>query len=137
MLNRTASRIAVMVGAAVLAAPLSTAVLAATSNQRSADTYPPSVIALSQKPKAGEVSITYANLPQKGTLAIFGSDAQGKIGKTRVGKVALDAGDHRNIKVKVSPMPGDGARLWAVLEQPDGKPFTNQRSSRDRSFKVL
>jgi hypothetical protein len=136
-LKRTTSRVAIIFGAAALATPLSTAVLAATPYQRSADIYPPSVIAFSQKPEAGEVSITYANLPQKGTLAIFSSDAQGKMSKTRVGEVALNAGDHRNIKVKLSPMPRDGSRLWAVLEQPDGNAFKNQRSSVDRSFKVL
>jgi hypothetical protein len=83
------------------------------------------------------VSITYANLPQKGTLAIFSSDAQGKMSKTRVGEVALDSGDHRNIKVKLSPMPREGATLWTVLEQPDGKALKKQRSNLDRSFKVL
>jgi hypothetical protein len=130
MLRPAISRIAVLVGAAALAAPLATAALAA-------DIYPPSVIALNQKPKASDVSITYANLPEKGTLAIFESDAQGRMGKTRVGRVALDAGNHRNIRVKLSPMPRNGATLWAVLEQPNGKAFKEQRSSADRSFKVL
>jgi hypothetical protein len=130
MTRSALSRIAVMVGAAALAAPLATAAFAA-------DNYPPSIIALSQKPKAGDVSITYANLPKKGTLAIFASDAEGRMGKTRVGKVALNAGDHRNIRVRLSPMPRQGATVWTVLEQADGKPFDNQRSAADRSFKVL
>jgi hypothetical protein len=130
MLKPAISRIAVMVGAAALTLPLATAAFAA-------DTFPPSVIALNQKPKGGDVSITYANLPAKGTLAIFSSDAQGRMSRTRVGKVALDAGDHRNIKVKLNSTPRDGARLWAVLEQPDGRAFKNQRSSFDRSFQVL
>jgi len=130
MLKPALSRIAVMVGAAALAAPLATAALAA-------DIYPPSVIALNQKPKGGDVSITYANVPKKGTLAVFESDSQGRLGKTRLGKVALDAGDHRNIRVQLSPMPKQGAKVWAVIEQPDGKPFKNQRSAADRSFKVL
>jgi hypothetical protein len=130
MLTPAISRIAVVIGAAVLAAPLATAALAA-------DIYPPSVIALSQKPKAGEVSIAFANFPKKGKLAIFNSNREGQMGKTRVGQLALDAGAHRNFKVKLSPMPRDGARVWAVLEQPDGKAFKNQRSGYDRSFKVL
>jgi orotate phosphoribosyltransferase-like protein len=130
MLRPAISRIAVVLGVAVVGAPLATAALAA-------DIYPPSVIVFSQKPKAGDVSITYANLPQKGTLAIFESDAKGRLSKTRVGKVALDGGDHRNIRVKLSQKPGEGGKLVAVLEQPNGNPFKNQRSNADRSFKVL
>jgi hypothetical protein len=130
MFKSTIPRIAVMIGATALAAPLATAALAA-------DKYPPSVIAMNQKPKGDNVSITFANLPAKGTLAIYKSDSEGRIGKARVGQVALDAGAHRDFKVKLSPMPRDGARLWAVLEHPNGTPFKHERSNYDRSFKVL
>jgi hypothetical protein len=137
MLRPVFSRIAIAISAAALVAPLAAGALADTPSQQSKDSFPASVIALNQKLDGGDVSITYANMPQKGTLALFASDAQGKIGKTRVGQVALDAGDHRNIKVELSQKPQDGARLWAVLEQANGKPFQNQRSNYDRSFKVL
>jgi len=130
MLRPAISRIAVILGVAAIAPPLATAALAA-------DIYPPSVIVFNQKPKAGDVSITYANLPEKGTLALFESDAKGRLSKTPVGKVALDAGDHRNIRVQLSQKPRNGAKLFAVLQQPNGNPFTNQRSTADRSFKVL
>lgn len=128
---------AVLAGATTLTAPFATVALAAGPYAGTADNFPPSVIAMSQKPKGGDVSITYANLPEKGTLAIFEGDGKGRMGKTRVGKVALDAGDHRNIKVQLSPMPRNGTRLYAVLEHPNGKPFKNQRTSYDRCFKVL
>lgn len=134
MLRPATFRIAVMACTAALAAPLATAALAYGS---AADNFPPSIIAMNQKPKGGDVSITYANLPEKGALVIFEGDGRGQMGKTRVGKVALDAGDHRNIKVQLSPMPRNGARLYAVLEQENGQPFKHQRSNADRSFKVL
>lgn len=137
MLRPAIVRIAAMACTAALAAPLASAAMAAGGYGSSADNFPPSIIAMNQKPKGGDVSITYANLPEKGTLVLFEGDRNGQMGKTRVGKVALDAGDHRNIKVQLSPMPRNGARLFAVLEQSNGKPFHNQRSSADRSFKVL
>lgn len=137
MLRSAIARIAVMACTAALAAPLATTASVAGPYGSTANNFPPSIIAMNQRPKGGDVSITYANLPQKGTLVLFEGDGRGRMGKTRVGKVALDAGDHRNIKVRLSPMPRNGARLYAVLEQSNGKPFQNQRSNTDRSFKVL
>jgi hypothetical protein len=132
MLGSTASyRKSATVSAIVLASSLlATAAMAA-------DMFPPSVIALSQKEKANGVSITYANFPKSGTLAIFEGDANGRVGKTRLGHVALKAGDHRNIQVALSPTPRNGARLWAVLEQSNGQPFTDHGKPAQQSFKVL
>ncbi len=64
----------------LVATAVATIGLLAASQAFAADTFPPSVIALNQKPKSNNVSITYANLPQKGTLAIYQSDAQGRMG---------------------------------------------------------
>lgn len=136
MLRPAHTCIAVIASVATLAVPLASGAFAASYGEH-ADKFPPSIIAMNQKPKSGDVTITYANVPEKSTLAIFASDANGKMGTTRVGQTSLDAGDHRDFRVQLKPMPKNGARLWAVLEGPDGKPLKNQRSNADRSFKVL
>jgi hypothetical protein len=98
---------------------------------------PPSVLALNQKEKAQRVSITYAYLPKKGTLAIYGSNARGRMGRSALGQVAIDAGDHRNVKVALSPAPRSGTELWAVIETKSGAPFTDHGKPAEQSFKVL
>jgi hypothetical protein len=96
----------------------------------------PSVIALDQKPKSDSVSITYAFLPSAGELAIYASDASGKLSKTPAGKVAVDAGDHRDFKVTLSPVPKAGTELRAVLENANGKPLRDRTAS-EESFKIM
>ena len=78
---------------------------------------PPVVIAMNQKLEGDSVSITYAFLPKDGTLAIFPSDVRGRMSAEPIGLVGLAAGDHRNVKVPLSPLPKSGTKLWAVLEQ--------------------
>ena len=78
------------------------------------------VIAMNQKLKGDGVSITYAFLPKDGTLAIFPTDARGRMSTEPIGVVGLAGGDHRNIKVVLSPLPKSGTKLWAVLEQGGG-----------------
>jgi hypothetical protein len=97
---------------------------------------PPSITAMSQKLKGDSVSITYAFMPQKGTLDIYAVNASGKASATPLGKVALEAGDHRDIDVTLSRTPKKGERLRAVLET-SGKPFKNAGDLADRTFKVL
>jgi hypothetical protein len=91
------------------------------------------------EPKGEEngVSITYAYFPRKGTLAIYGSNARGQVGKTRLGQVAIDAGDHRNVKIALSQSPKRGTKLWAVVQQKNGSPFRNQGTPAEQSFKIL
>jgi hypothetical protein len=95
-----------------------------------------SVIAMSQKLKGDSVSITYAYMPQKGTLDIYAVGESGKTRKAPIGKVALSAGDHRNIDVTLSPAPKKGEKLRAVLET-SGQPFKNSGDLSERSFKLL
>jgi hypothetical protein len=100
---------------------------------------PPSVIALNQKTKGNDVSITYAFLPKQGELAIYSSDSSGRIGKTPIGRVALAAGDHRVVRVALSPSPKAGARLWAVVEPKGGtQPFKRLSGKpAEETFKTL
>ena len=121
----------------LVAAAVATIGLLTASSAFAADAFPPSVIALNQKPKANNVSITYANLPQKGTLAIYASDAQGRMGTKMLGQVKMDAGDHRNVQIKLTSAPKSGSRLWAAAEQTNGKVFSSQGQAAEQSFNVL
>lgn len=99
----------------------------------------PSVIAMNQKIKSGEVSITYANLPKAGFLALHPSLDNGRMSEKVVGEVALTAGDHRNIKVKLSGDVAAGTKLWADIQPAKGasKPFTDAGQPAEQSFKAL
>ena len=98
----------------------------------------PSVTVLNQKLKNDAVSITYAFLPKDGTLAILSGDPSNKTGASVVGSVALQAGDHREVKVPLSSEPKAGTRLWAQIEQgKSGKPFANADERAQQRFKTL
>ena len=97
---------------------------------------PASVIARSQKPKGDAVSITYAFLPKSGTLDIYAVSSSGKIGAKPLGTTKLDAGDHRDVSVSLSPMPQKGERLRAVIEHSD-QPLKNPGNVSNRTFTIL
>lgn len=77
----------------------------------------PSVTALNQKPKNDAVSITYAYLPQNGRLVILSGDPAEKSSASLIGATDLDAGDHRNVAVKLTSEPKSGAHVWAAVEE--------------------
>jgi hypothetical protein len=131
MFNSPASRNHVAVGAIMLMALLGAGTAIA------AEAFPPSVLALSQKPNGNSVSITYAYFPQKGTLGIYASDSRGRMGMTRLGQVDIGAGDHRNVKIALSAPPKPGTKLWAAVEHANGGLFKNQGKPAEQSFKVL
>jgi hypothetical protein len=123
---------------AILSALLLTSLLA--SSAALADITTPgtqaSVIAMSQKPKSGAVSITYAYLPKDGTLNLYAVGPSGKMEKKSVGKVSLKAGDHRQVSVSLNPAPKKGERFVAVIEH-SGQPLSNQGDKAERTFKIL
>jgi hypothetical protein len=98
---------------------------------------PPSVIAMSQKLKGDAVSITYAYMPQNGTLDIFAVGSSGKAERTPLGKVALTKGDHRDIPVDLTSTPKSGTKLEAVLETSHAKPFLDSGTPASQNFKIL
>lgn len=109
---------AVLAGAAGI-----TALSLATSAAVPAPVAPPSVLVFDQAHKNGAVNITYAYLPKKGYVVIYGADASGKPAGTPLAHMALEAGDHRDISVKLTEIPAAGSKLWASLyEDADGKP---------------
>lgn len=75
----------------------------------------PSVLVFDQKIASNEVTIDYANLQRGGYVVIYSSSADGKPNKDALGHSPLKAGDHRNVKVKLSAAPQPGSVLWASL----------------------
>jgi hypothetical protein len=97
-----------------------------------------SVIAMNQKAKDDSVSITYAYAPKNGTLEIFSANPEKASSAKPLGEVALSAGDHRDISVKLNPEPKAGTQLWAVVEQGKGpKPFSNLDGPAQQTYKVM
>lgn len=96
-----------------------------------------SIIAFNQKPKSdNSVSIKYAFLPKDGTLSIYAVDHAGKREGSPLGKVSLNAGDHRDVGVTLSSAPKDGMRLRAVIDA-SGQQLKFHGNRAERTFKVL
>ena len=121
---------------AILSGLLLTTLLASGAALAAASATPASIIAMSQKPKSNAVSITYAYLPQDGTLAVFPVASSGKMGITPVGQVTLTAGDHRDVQISLNPLPKAGTRLEAVIEH-SGQQLKNSGDPAERTFKIL
>jgi hypothetical protein len=102
----------------------------------------PSLIVFDQRSGTKAVNFSYVYLPFDGYVAVYGSDADGKVTGDVLGYVPLAAGDHRNINVEIDKNLESGMTLWASLyrdvdgdkklnkEQdtafwPDGKPLEN------------
>lgn len=98
-------------GAAVAGATLPAFAVTATG----AMTTPPSVLVFDQKVVNGAVEVKYANIPSKGYVAVLGSDANGKPIGTPLGAQAINAGDHRDVKVALNGQPKAGDKLWVSL----------------------
>ncbi len=80
----------------------------------------PSVIVFNQKPQDSSISLSYAYVPKK-SFAVVHVAADGEMSDKIVGQVALEPGDQRNLKIKLSEAPKEGSRLWVVLhEDKDG-----------------
>jgi hypothetical protein len=100
-----ASMTAVLAGAAMMAA-------AATAHAATID---PSVIVFDQALADKSVDVSYAYLPEKGYLAVYPSDAEGKPVRQALGTTELKAGDHRNVKITLSEAPKAGQRFWVSI----------------------
>jgi len=84
---------------------------------------PPSVIVFNQKPKDGQINVTYAFMPSAGHFVIYGSNGSGKANDSIVGSVKLDAGAHNDFSVKLDKDVPAGTSLWASLTNSDKQPF--------------
>jgi hypothetical protein len=123
-----------LVSGLLLAFVASTHAIAATGGMISNEILP-SVIALNQKPKDDTVSITYAYTPKDGRLVLFSGDPDAKGSAKEVGSVDLKAGDHRDVKVKLSTAAKSGEQLWAAIEQPKSDtPMVSGDERAEQSF---
>jgi hypothetical protein len=109
----------------------------AAPNDRSAEGFTPSVIAMDQKLQNDEVSITYAYLPKDGRLTILAVAPDGKGEPTVLGSTDLSAGDHRNVKVSLTEAPQQGAQLKARVEASEGEPFAGSDDRTKMMFGVM
>jgi len=123
-------RPATFLGAALLST------LLAGSAAFAASSTPASIIAMSQKPKNNSVTITYAFLPKAGSLDVYAASRSGKREGKPLASVALKAGDHRDVEMKLTPVPDKGARLVAVIEQ-SGQPIKHSGDRPERTFSIL
>ncbi len=124
-------RPATFLGAALLST------LLAGSAAFAASSTPASIIAMSQKPKNNNsVTITYAFLPKAGSLDVYAASRSGKREGKPLASVALKAGDHRDVEMKLTPVPDKGARLVAVIEQ-SGQPIKHSGDRPERTFSIL
>ena len=133
-----ASTRTVLGGLALLMVPLSSLPVRAATDGAAAPAAtgaitPPSVLVFDQKSEGSSVIIKYAQLPRAGYIAIYNSDATGKVTGEPLGHVALKAGDHRDVKVQLSKAPPASAKLRAALyEDKDGDSKLDK--SKDVSF---
>lgn len=96
----------------------------------------PSVIALNQKLRNDQVTVTYAYLPADGFLAIYGSDKNGHLGDKPLGRIELKAGDHRNVAVKLDSAPATGSALWVSLSGENQESYWPKALPLQNKFKV-
>lgn len=115
------------------AATLSTLLIA---NAAFADSQKPaSIIAFNQKSANGAVSLTYAYLPRNGAVDVYAVGPDGKLAGKSLGNVTLKAGDYRNVRVMLNPLPAKGTRLVAVIEK--DKPINSSGNRPERTFSIL
>jgi hypothetical protein len=97
-------------------------IAAASAIAASASTEP-SVMVFDQPAKGNAVQVSYAHLPAKGFVAIYGAGADGKPSGAALGFAELPAGPHRDFSVQLSAAPKAGQRLWAsIYRDADNKP---------------
>lgn len=83
----------------------------------------PSVLAFNQKSQNSHIVLDYVNLPVNGYAVVYGADKDGKPIREPLGHVELNAGDHRQIKIKLNSEPPKGTKMWVSLySDKDGKP---------------
>lgn len=108
--------------ALVISAALATSAFAVQEQQKAeaakaGATPPPSVLVWNQKIEGGNVLVKYAHLPKNGYIVIYGADAAGKPSGDPIGSIALNAGDHRDIKVPLQSTPAAGTKLLTALHE--------------------
>jgi hypothetical protein len=81
---------------------------------------PASVIVFDQKLNGSDVKVSYVYAPEKSFAVVYGSDQSGKLSAKALGSVALDPGDHRDVKVPLTEQVKSGDALWVSLYRAKG-----------------
>jgi hypothetical protein len=94
-----------------------------------------------QKISGNEVKIADVNLPKNGFLVIHPSDAKNNLIEKDIGHIALTAGDHKTVKVKLAGTHKAAHKLWAMLHEDTGAPGVYEfgapgKASVDMPFKA-
>jgi hypothetical protein len=126
MRNRVRSYLVASAGALVAASLASYAYAAAAAIKIS-----------DQKIKGNEVTVADVTLPKDGLLVINPSDSKGNPLHRDIGHLALKAGEHKSVRVKVSGTQKAGEKLWATLKTDSKMPFKENGKTVEQSFKAL
>lgn len=81
---------------------------------------PASVIVFDQKLDGSGVKLSYVYAPEKSFAVVYGSDQHGKRTRKTLGSLALDPGDHRDVKIPISEQTKSGDALWVSLYRAKG-----------------
>lgn len=97
-------------------------------NSAASATIHPSVIVFDQKPVNSAVKLTYVYVPAKSFAVVYGSDQKGKESSEAIGSVAIEAGDHRDLKIPLTGEAKPGAKLWISLNEAKGGNTFDQKN---------
>lgn len=92
---------------------------------------PASIIVFDQKLDGSDVKVSYVYAPAKSFAVVYGSDQNSKPGTKVLGSIALEPGDHRDVKVPISSQAKSGDALWVSLYRAkgDGKTFDSANAT--------
>lgn len=76
---------------------------------------PPSVLAFDQKLKDDAITVDYVRMPEKGYVAVYRLDQNGKPSGEPIGHTPMERGDHRQVQIKLTEAANPGDQLWVTL----------------------
>ncbi|RUP09580.1 hypothetical protein [Hyphomicrobium sp.] len=83
--------------------------------------HPASVIVFDQKIDGSAVKLSYIFAPDKSHAVVYGSDQNGRHTGKALGSVAVEPGDHRDIKIPLKTEAKSGDKLWiSIYRAQDG-----------------
>ena len=82
---------------------------------------PASVIVFDQKLDGSAVKLSYVYAPAKSFAVVYGSDKEGRHNGKALGSVAVEPGDHRDLKIPLDRQAKSGDALWiSIYRAKDG-----------------
>jgi len=82
---------------------------------------PASVIVFDQKLDGSAVKLSYIYAPHKSFAVVYGSGEEGRHSGKALGSVAVEPGDHRDLKIPLDSQAKSGDALWiSIYRAKDG-----------------